>query len=130
MATHAGKNGIVKVGSSAVAEVRSWSLEESVDQLDATAMGATYKAYKTGIPVWSGSFACLADDTDTTGQEAISIGAEIALKLYADGDASGDEEFSGNVVITSLSRSVSHDGLYELNVGFSGSGALTKGAVV
>ena len=35
MATHKGQDGIVKVGSDAVAEVRSFSIEETADTVEA-----------------------------------------------------------------------------------------------
>ena len=39
MATHAGSEGTVKVGSDAIAEIRSFSIEETADTLEDTSMG-------------------------------------------------------------------------------------------
>jgi len=39
MATHAGSEGTVKVGANAIAEIRSYSIEESADTLEDTFCG-------------------------------------------------------------------------------------------
>ena len=39
MTVHKGSEGLIKVGSATVAEVRSYSLEESADVVEKTAMG-------------------------------------------------------------------------------------------
>ena len=39
MATHKGSEGLVKVGSATIAEVKSYSLEESADTIETTKMG-------------------------------------------------------------------------------------------
>ena len=36
MATHSGKDGLVKVGANTVAEVRNWSLDLSADTIEDT----------------------------------------------------------------------------------------------
>ena len=46
MATHKGSEGIVKVGSNSVAEIRSYSIEESADTLEDTSMGDSARTYK------------------------------------------------------------------------------------
>ena len=49
MATHAGSEGTVKSGSNTVAEIRSFSLEESADTIEDTTMGDTSRTYLTGL---------------------------------------------------------------------------------
>ena len=55
MATHAGSEGIVKVGSNTVAEVRSYSIEETADTLENTSMGDSARTYLSSLTSWSGS---------------------------------------------------------------------------
>ena len=43
MATHKGSEGIVKVGTNTVAEVRSYAIDESADVLEDTSMGDSAK---------------------------------------------------------------------------------------
>ena len=49
MATHKGSEGTVKVGSNAVAEIRSYSIEESADTLEDTSMGDAARTYKSSL---------------------------------------------------------------------------------
>jgi hypothetical protein len=66
MATHKGSEGIVKVGSSnVVAEIRSYSIEESADTLEDTSMGDSAKTYKASLTSFSGSLDVFWDETDT-----------------------------------------------------------------
>jgi hypothetical protein len=88
MATHKGSEGIVKVGSSnVVAEIRSYSIEESADTLEDTSMGDSAKTYKASLTSFSGSLDVFWDETDTSGQGALSIGAEVTLNFYPEGDS-------------------------------------------
>ena len=56
MATHKGSEGTVKVGSNAVAEIKSYSIEESADTLEDTAMGDTARTYKSSLTSFSAFF--------------------------------------------------------------------------
>ena len=130
MATHTGSEGTVKVGSNAIAEIRSFSIEESADTLDDTTMGDTARTYKSSLTTFSGSVDVLWDETDSTGQGALTIGAEVTLNLYPEGDASGDTYLTGTAIVTSRSISSSHDGLVEMSISVQGSGALSTSTVV
>lgn len=130
MATHTGSEGTVKVGSNAIAEIRSFSIEESADTLDDTTMGDTARTYKSSLTTFSGSIDVLWDETDSSGQGALTIGAEVTLNLYPEGDASGDTYLSGTAIVTSRSISSSHDGLVEMSISVQGSGALSTTTVV
>ena len=81
MATHKGSEGTVKVGTNAVAEIRSYSLEESSDTLEDTSMGDSARTYKPSLTSFSGSLDVFWDETDTSGQGALSIGSEVQLLL-------------------------------------------------
>ena len=131
MATHWGNEGIVKVGANAIAEVDSFEVNESVDPVEDTAMGDTYKTHipGSGHKEWSGSLTCHWDESDANGQEALVIGASVTLNLYPEGDASGDIELSGLASITNISIGVPKDGLVSRSFEFMGNGALTHGAV-
>ena len=45
MATHTGSEGTVKVGANAIAEIRSYSLEDTADTVEDTSMGDTYRTH-------------------------------------------------------------------------------------
>ena len=43
MANHTGSEGTVKVGSNTIAEIRSFSIDETHDAIEKTAMGDSYR---------------------------------------------------------------------------------------
>jgi len=129
MATHTGSEGTVKVGSDAIAEIRSFSIEESADTLEDTTMGDTARTYKPSLTTFTGSVDVLWDETDTTGQGALTIGASVTLNVYPEGDASGDTYYSGSAIVTGVTRSSSFDGLVEASITVQGNGALTQTTV-
>ena len=130
MATHTGSEGTVKVGSDAIAEIRSFSIEESAETLEDTSMGDTARTYKPSLTTFTGSVDVLWDETDTTGQGALTIGAEVTLNLYPEGDASGDPYYSGSAIVTGRTINSSYDGLVEMSISVQGNGALSETTVV
>lgn len=129
MATHAGSEGTVKVGSDAIAEIRSFSLEETADTLEDTSMGDTARTYKSSLTTFTGSVDVFWDETDTAGQGALTIGASVTLNVYPEGDTAGDTYYSGSAIVTGVTRSSSFDGLVEASITVQGSGALTATTV-
>ena len=129
MATHKGSEGIVKVGSNSVAEIRSYSIEESADTLEDTSMGDSARTYKPSLTSFSGSLDVFWDETDSSGQGALSIGSEVTLSIYPEGDATGDVYYNGSAIVTSVSRTGSYDGLVEASISVQGNGALTESTV-
>ena len=129
MATHAGSEGTVKVGSDAIAEIRSFSLEETADTLEDTTMGDTARTYKSSLTTFTGSVDVFWDETDTSGQGALTIGAPVTLNVYPEGDTAGDTYYSGSAIVTGVTRSSSFDGLVEASITVQGSGALTATTV-
>jgi len=129
MATHTGSEGTVKVGSNAIAEIRSFSIEESADTLEDTTMGDTARTYKSSLTTYTGSLDVFWDETDATGQGALTIGAEVVLNLYPEGDTTGDTYLTGSAIVTGRSVSSSFDGLVEMSISVQGNGALTTTTV-
>lgn len=129
MATHAGSEGKVFIGSDQVAEVKSWSMEVTSDTVDASIIGTSWRKNQATIKGWSGSFDAFWDETDTDGQGALSAGGTVTLNLYPEGDDSGDTYWTGDVIITGISYNASFDGLVEASFSFTGTGALTETTV-
>ena len=129
MAVHKGSEGTVKVGVNAIAEIRSYSLEESADTLETTTMGDTARTYLPSLSTFSGSVDVYWDETDTTGQGALTIGAEVTLNIYPEGDASSDVYYTGSAIVTGVTRSGSFDGMVEASISVQGTGALTSSTV-
>jgi predicted secreted protein len=129
MATHTGSEGTVKVGSNAIAEIRSFSIEETADTLDDTTMGTIARTYKSSLTTFTGTIDVLWDETDATGQGALTIGAEVTLNLYPEGDTSGDTYLTGEAIVTGRSVNSTYDGLVEMSISVQGNGALSQETV-
>ena len=129
MATHTGSEGTVKVGSDTIAEIRSFSIEESADTLEDTSMGDSARTYKPSLTTFTASIDVLWDEADTAGQGALTNGAEVTFSVYPEGDTTGDTYLTGAGIVTGRSVSSSYDGLVEMSISLQGSGALTTTTV-
>lgn len=129
MATHKGSEGIVKVGTNTVAEVRSYSIDESADVLEDTSMGDSAKTYLASLTSFSGSLDVFWDETDSSGQGALTVGSSVTLNVYPEGDEAGDTYYTGTALVTGVSRTGSFDGMVEASISVQGSGALTQTTV-
>ena len=129
MATHKGSEGVVKVGANTVAEVRSWTIAESADTLEDTSMGDTARTFKSSLTTFTGSMDVFWDETDDTGQGALTIGAEVTFNVYPEGDTSGDTYYTGTAIVTEVSRTAAFDGLVEASISLQGTGALSESTV-
>lgn len=127
MATHTGSEGTVKVGTNAIAEIRSYSVEQTSDTVEDTTMGDTWRTHKTTLRSWTASVDVFWDETDTTGQGALTVGSEVTLNLYPEGATTGDSYFTGTGIVTSKSVSASFDGMVESTIAVQGTGTLTTG---
>jgi len=129
MATHAGSEGLVKVGSATVAEVKSYSLEETADTIETSSIGTTARTFRTSLTGWSGSLDVFWDETDTAGQGALSVGSSVTLKVYPEGDTGGDTFYEGTALVTGVSKTGSFDGMVDASISIQGTGALTTATV-
>jgi hypothetical protein len=126
MANHHGSEGVVRVGANTVAEVTSFSFTETAEYAEDTTLADTTKTYNvTAIKSWNGSVTCFWDETDTTGQVALAPGANVALVLAPEGVDSGDTRYSGNALITEITRNVQRGAITEVTFNFIGNGTLT-----
>ncbi len=126
MANLTGNNGDVAIGTNIVAEVLSFSLTEGVNVIDDTVVGDTSDTHQMGTTNWSGSISCFWDDTDSTGQEAMTIGASVVVHLRPEGTGTGNIDFTGTASVTSIERSVANNSIITANFSFQGNGALTR----
>lgn len=129
MATHKGSEGTVHVGSNAVAEIRSYSLDETADTVEDTSMGDAARTYIASLTTFSGSIDVFWDETDTSGQVALSVGSSVTLKWYPEGTASGDTYYTGTALVTGKNISASFDGMVEASISVQGTGAITTATV-
>ncbi len=124
MATHTGSEGLIKISSTTIGELRSYTLENTADTIEDTQMGDASRTYKVGLKGFSGSASLFFDEADA-GQLLIVVGTEIAIKVFPEGASSGDKFYEGNAVVTAYNISASFDGMVEAELTFTGTGTLT-----
>lgn len=124
MAVHTGSEGLIKIGSDTLGELKSWSLSESVEMIDTTTLGDSAKTFSTGTTEWSGSCDAFWDEADTA-QSALTVGAEVTLSMYPEGATAGDKYYTGTVKVESIERDSSIDDTVNVSFTFKGTGALS-----
>lgn len=128
MATHTGSEGTVKVGANAIAEIRSYSVEQTGDTVEDTTMGDAWRTHKTTLKSWTGSVDVYWDETDTTGQGALTVGSSVTMNFYPEGATAGTSEtyLTGTAIVTGVTVTASFDGMVESTLTVQGVGALTS----
>jgi len=126
MATHHGKEGVVKAGGTGIGELTSFTLETTADVVEDTQLSDSTKSFVAGRSSFSGTLEMSYDETDSP-QQTLTAGTSISFVLGAEGDGSGDEIFSGSGIITGMSVNVGLDAITTRSVTFQGTGTLTRG---
>jgi lipopolysaccharide biosynthesis protein len=128
MANHTGSEGTVKVGANAIAEIRSYSVEQTGDTVEDTTMGDAWRTHKTTLKSWTGSVDVYWDEADTTGQGALTIGSSVTMNFYPEGATAGTSEtyLTGTAIVTGVTVTASFDGMVESTLTVQGVGALTS----
>ena len=129
MSNHKGSEGTVKIGVNTVAEIKDWSITETGDTLEDTTMGDTPRTFQSSLTSWTGNVSVFWDETDTTGQGALTIGASVTLNVYPEGDVNPDTFYAGTAIVTSIDRNAAFDGMVEAAFSFQGTGVLVEGTV-
>jgi hypothetical protein len=133
MATIYGNNGEIKISSTAVGEVKSWSLTISRDTIEDTSMGDVAKTFVYGKSSASGTIEVNFDDDDSaqgTLRDAVINGTTVSLDLFTNtSSTSGTDYYSLTALITSQDVSVEMDSIESRTFNFTANGAVTKSAV-
>lgn len=129
MAVHKGSEGTVKIGANQILEIVDWALTETADTIDTTSMGDSARTFVPSLKSASGSVACRWDEADTTGQGAMTAGAEVTMNVYPEGAVTGDTYATFSAIITEEGKSSSFDGLVEASFSFQVNGVVTWGTV-
>ena len=128
MATFKGNDGVVLIGTDVMAEVISFSVDETADTIEDTVMGDTAKTYKASFTDFTATVESYFDDTDTA-QQAVTAGDSVTLKLQMEGNTSGDHLLVGSAIVTSRSIGVTSDGINTATYSLQGTGGLTETVV-
>ena len=128
MATHHGKEGVVTAGGTGIGELTGFTLETTGDVVEDTALTDATKSFVAGRTSFSGTLEMSYDETDSP-QQTLTAGSSISFVLLPEGNASGDESFTGSGIVTGMSVSIPLDGITTRSVTFQGTGALTRATV-
>ena len=134
MTTYNGRNALVKIGTDTVAEMASWSLDLSNDEIDTSAFGSSWKKSDVGMRGWSMSVSGHYDPSNTVGQGLVeaawAAGSLIStIKMYVDSssywvpDVTTDSSAGGRV--TSYALNQAHDAVAGISFTLSGSNHIT-----
>jgi len=126
MATHTGSEGTIKIGSTVIGELRSYTLEQTGDTIEDTSMGDSVRSYKAGLKSSSGSASVFFDEADA-GQLLCTVGSSITLNVFPEGNQSGDKFYAVDAIVTGYNVSASFDGMVEAEITFQGNSAVTIG---
>ena len=128
MATFKGNDGVVLIGTDVMAEVISFSVDETADTIEDTVMGDTAKTYKASFKDFTATIETYFDDTDTA-QQAVTAGDTVVVKLQMEGNTSSDHQLTGSAIVTSRSIGVTSDGINTATYSLQGTGGLTETVV-
>ena len=139
---YAGSEGVVLIDGTAVASIRSFSLEETQETIDATTMnvsGVPFRTNKATFKSWSGTVDVFwtvddaeADDVEhggtyNAGDDSNHFGilqpgsTEVTMTFYPAGNGTaGDLGYVANCLITSRTISSSVDGMVEATISVLG----------
>jgi predicted secreted protein len=124
MANHLGREGLVKISSTTIGELRNYALSHSSDTVEDSVIGDTYRTRLATMKTFSVSGDLYWDETNA-GQLLITIGSSVTLNLYPEGADTGDIYYSGSAIVTKFDISASFDGIVEGSIAFEGNGALS-----
>ena len=88
MATHTGSEGLIKIGSDTIGELRSYSLETTADTIEDSSMGDSARTYKTGLTSFTGTASVYMDEADTA-QIALTVGGDAKAAAYLECEIAG-----------------------------------------
>ena len=128
MASYKGQDGVfqaITAGGTlaSVTNLKSWSIEESIDSIESTTMGLTSKTFTTGIKGWTASCELLYDLSNAV-QADLVVGESVDIKIWPN-TVSQAESYAGSGIVTSTSQSGEIGDLVGSSITVQGSGALT-----
>jgi hypothetical protein len=113
MAATLGRNGSLRNGAVQVDFIDTWSLDESIDTVEVTAYGSSFKDNESTLKSWSCSFGGTLDRSSTD-QVALldqfedGTLADIALRFYTSSIAywGGNVKLTGNSITSAVGDKV------------------------
>jgi len=129
MAVYKGQDGVFQValsgGLQSVNNLKSWAIEQSVDSIETSTMGATgdAKTFTTGQSGWTASCEILYDLSNAV-QADMVLGESVDIKIWPN-TVSQTESFAGSGIVTATSQSGEIGDMVGSSITVQGTGVLT-----
>ena len=129
MATYKGQDGVLQValsgGLQSVNNLKSWAIEQSVDSIETSTMGATgdAKTFTTGQGGWTASCEVLYDLSNAV-QADLVVGESVDIKIWPN-TVSNTESWAGTGIVTTSSQSGEIGDMVGSSITVQGTGVLT-----
>ncbi|MBM4229504.1 MAG: hypothetical protein FJ184_01995 [Gammaproteobacteria bacterium] len=124
MANHLGREGVFKISSTTIGEIRNYALAQSSDVVEDTVIGDTFRTRRATLKTWSVNGDLFWDEVDA-GQIALTIGSAVTVNLYPEGIAATSTYYSGGGIVTKFDISAAFDGMIEGSITIEGNGTLS-----
>lgn len=124
-----GCQGVIKFGASAIAEVRSISINESGTETDTSVLGncATQSEVTSVTTTVDVEVFYKPDDTV---QDAMLVGAKAALEIYPEGESSGMEYLTSSAaIVLSKTMAINHGDMISRTLSLKCNDGLTGATV-
>jgi hypothetical protein len=109
---------VITASTTAVAGIKSWTLDRSIDMLDTTDFGSSGdKEYIAGLKGWAGTFEGLKDGAP------LGLGTTVSLALYE--SSAGGQVWSGTAYLNNQTINTPVDGLVSYTYSYQGTGSIT-----
>ena len=127
MASHLGKEGVFKVSTTTVLQIRGYSLQMAAATVDSSVIGDTWNQNKTTLRSWQASGDLFWDPADT-GQVFITPGQTITVNLYPMGISTATY-YVGQGIVNQFDVTARHDSMVEASFAVIGTGPITPTAI-
>jgi len=124
MANHLGREGVFKISSTTIGEIRNYALAQSSDVVEDTVIGDTFRTRRATLKTWSVNGDLFWDEVDA-GQIALTVGSAVTVNLYPEGIAATSTYYSGGGIVTKFDISAAFDGMIEGSITIEGNGTLS-----
>lgn len=129
-----GDDGVLKLMTGATtynltADFNKVTFSSEADMLDTTKGKTRDRTFKAGNKGWTASIECQEDADDTANQldlDALVEGWGGSLIVGPRGETVGRKKIWGEILIKSVSRDLSQDGIATVSLSLQGTGALTR----
>jgi len=129
MAAITGVAGTVKAATNTIAEIVSFSVDQSANIISDSELTDAVETSIAGRTSWSGTVECMWDDADTTGQGSMTIGSSLTFAFLPEGATAASAEYEGTGIVESRGLAISDESMITQSFSIKGSGALTIGTV-